>query len=454
MPDRRQFLAASATLGAMGWLGLSVGRAAQPFETTNETILRSRQAALKLLKPTEQQLQRGLELHADAVVFDAYGFAPRAAVDGDAYRKVQESGASDAELADLREEMMMTRWATDAAEREEFLGAMQAAGVTSIFQNAGEEGNEPTRLLKRLARFTFATDTLRDRVPKAITPADVVAAKKAGRHCLAFTTNGVPLPMRWQSTRDELSFIRIFQQLGVGMMHLTYNRRNPLGDGAGESNDGGISDFGREAIAEMNRLGVIVDVAHSGWRTSREAAKASVRPMVASHTTCAGLNKHYRAKPDDTMKTIADTDGLIGICCIDRFLGGTADIRALLDHIEYAIKLVGPNHVAIGTDVAYMSRNQAKEQAKIPRRPGSGGGSAGRWEHLWPADQFTRPTDADAPLSLAWSNWPLFTVGLVQRGVDETTIRKILGENVLRVWAANQGKPAVPVPAPAPAPAQ
>ena len=77
------------------------------------------------------------------------------------------------------------------------------------------------------------------------------------------------------------------------MVHLTYNRRNPLGDGCGEPNDGGLSDFGRAAIAELNRLGVIVDVAHSGWRTSREAARASTRPMVASHTVCNGVHEHF-----------------------------------------------------------------------------------------------------------------------------------------------------------------
>ena len=335
---------------------------------------------------------------------------------------------------------MMTRWATDPAERDEFLGAMRAAGVTAIFQNAGEEGNDPIRLLKRLSRFTYATDELRDQVPKALRPADVVAAKKAGRFTLAFTMNGVPLPMQWRSVREELQLIRVFRQLGVGMMHLTYNRRNPLGDGAGESNDGGVSDFGREAIAELNRHGVIVDVAHSGWRTSREAATVSTRPMVASHTTCAGLHRHFRGKPDDTIKTIADTDGLIGICCVDRFLGGTADIRAMLDHIDYALKLVGPNHVAIGTDVAYQSRNQAREVAKIPRRPASPV-RADRWEHLWPADGFQRGNNPDAALSLAWTNWPLFTVGMIQRGHREETIRKVLGENVLRVWAANQAPP-------------
>ena len=90
------------------------------------------------------------------------------------------------------------------------------------------------RLLKRLARFTYTTDLLRDQLVKAVRRDDVVAAKKAGTLCLAFTTNGVPLTQRWVSERDELRVVRLFHQLGVRMMHLTYNRRNPLGDGAGE----------------------------------------------------------------------------------------------------------------------------------------------------------------------------------------------------------------------------
>ena len=263
------------------------------------------------------------------------------------------------------------------------------------FKNTGEEGNDPLRLLKRLAHefTTYTTDLLRGRLAKAVHPDDVVAAKKAGTLCLAFTTNGVPLTQRGVSERDELRVVRLFHHfplLGVRMMHLTYNRRNPLGDGAGEPNDGGLSDFGREAITELNRLGVIVDVAHSGWRTSREAARASSRPMVASHTTCAGLYKHFRGKPDETVRAICDTGGLIGICCIPRFLGGPGDISAFLDHIDYAVKRFGAKHVAIRTRhrLPYLSerRGRASEAAQAqgrpigprPRRPSLGAPLAGR----------------------------------------------------------------------------
>lgn len=434
---RRQFLGASLASAAAVGYGRR-GWCAGTLASANETIQQARQVGLGLLSPSDKEIQHGLELHSSSVVFDVYGFAPRTAIDGAAYQAAVTSGASDQELVDLREEMMMIRAATSEVERREFFEAFRDSGVTCIFENAGEEGNDPLRLLKRLARYTMLTDVLRSDLPKAIAPDDVVAAKKQGKPCLAMTTNGVPLRLEWESVRDELRYVRIFQQLGVRMMHLTYNRRNPLGDGAGEPNDGGLSDFGRAAVAEMNRLGVIVDVAHSGWRTSREAALASSRPMVASHTTCAGLYKHFRGKPDDTVKAICDTGGLVGICCIGRFLGGTGDIRSLLDHLDYAVKKFGPDHVAIGTDVAYVSRNDKTEREKIAKREGRSPGGA-RWEHLWPADDFKQ--SAEGTQSLAWTNWPLFTIGLVKRGHSDETIRKILGENMLRVWRANQITP-------------
>ncbi|MCA9117650.1 MAG: membrane dipeptidase, partial [Planctomycetaceae bacterium] len=299
-----------------------------------------------------------------------------------------------------------------------------------IFQNAGEEGQTPTTLLKRLARFTFATDLLGDSLRKAVVPDDVIEAKKNGARCLYFTGNGVPLAQQWETVEEELSFVRIFFQLGIRMMHLTYQRRNMIGDGCGETGDAGLSDFGRSVVRELNRQGVIADVAHSGWQTSLEAAQISERPMVASHTTCEALHTHIRSKPDRVIREIVETGGYVGICCIPRYLGGPGDISALLDHIDHVVQKFGPEYVAIGTDVAYTSRNAAEERKKVPARPRT----REPWRSLWPADDYR--TTAAANSSLAWTNWPLFTVGLVQRGHSDEVIRQILGGNVMRVARA------------------
>lgn len=393
----------------------------------NPSIQAARDVALDRLKPSPAELQHGLKLHAESIVFDSYGFSPRAAIDGDAVAAAIAAGASHDIVKDMREEMSMTRYVTDPVEQQEYRDAWRASGVTCVFQNAGEEGQDPLRLIRRLSRFTYATDLLRGFVSKAAVPTDVETAKREGRHCLYLTGNGVPLRQQWESIPDELRYVGVYYHLGIRMMHLTYQRRNMIGDGCGEKSDAGLSDFGYAAVAEMNRIGIIPDCAHSGWKTSLDAARASTRPMVASHSTCAAIHPHIRSKPDEVIKAIVDTGGYLGICCIPKYLRGSGDITALLDHIDYVVKKFGPDAVAIGTDVAYTSQNAGREQAKVPRMSKQ----YAPFRSLWPTDDYRAP--AQAAQSIAWTNWPLFTVGLVQRGHSDDVIRKIIGGNVMRV---------------------
>jgi len=400
----------------------------------NDHVQKCWDTALGLLQPTEAQLQHGLELHRHSLVCETYGFAPNACFDGAALAAAAEEGASTLELQDLREDMNMTRWATDPVERAEFQAAFDFAGVDCIFQNAGEEGQDPLRLVRRLARFTYATDLMRDFVCHAAFPDDIVKAHEQGRHCLYFTGNGVPLTQQWITPEDELRCIRLFFQLGIRMMHLTYNRRNMIGDGCAEPANAGLSDFGRMVIAEMNQQGVIVDVAHSGWQTSLEAAQASSKPMLASHSACAALQPHHRCKPDEVIRAICDTDGYIGICWVPAFLGGSGTIVEVLNHVDHVARNFGVDHVGIGTDVAYVPPRQEQEWAKVPRLK-----ERKRWNNFWwPNDplydpKFQQPEQRE---SLAWTNWPLLTVGLVQRGYSDGDIQKIIGGNMMRVARA------------------
>ena len=437
--QRRSFLQTStiaslASLATTGGVKAAAGMSASdgdPIDrltnNLNPQIQHARDVALSILKPSAAELERGLRLHSESIVFDSYGFSPRAAINGDLLAAEIEAGASDQEIEDLQEDMTMTRYVTDAIEQQEYRNAWQASGVTCIFQNAGQECQDPLRLIKRLARFSFATDLMRDFVCKAAVPGDIETAKAAGRHALYMTGNGIPLTQEWDSKEDELAYVKIFFQLGIRMMHLTYQRRNMIGDGCGETSNAGLSDFGRYAVAEMNRIGVIPDCAHSGWQTSLEAAKVSTRPVVASHSTCAAIHPHIRSKPDEVIQAIVDSGGYIGICCISKFLRGAGDVSSLLDHIQYVTKKFGVDHVAIGTDVAYSSQNSSLEGRKLPKRSRS----REPFRSLWPKDDFAETPEMTT--SLAWTNWPLFTVGLVQRGYSDDEIRKIIGGNVMRV---------------------
>ncbi len=400
-------------------------------------------AGISTLKPTKKQIEHGLKLHAESIVIDAYGLgiyarpSRKSALDIlDTLKRKLKEGASARELIDFQEEMGQVINISDEQAWKDYLDAWESSGVTCIFQNAGEESQDPLRIIRRLARYTLITDFRKEFVVKAASPQDIRTAKKDNKHCLYFSANGVPLVQRWEAPGNELDFIHLFFQMGIRMMHLTYNRRNMLGDGCGESFDAGLSDFGRAAVKEMNRVGVIVDIAHSGWETSKQAAEFSSKPVVASHSACASLNMHYRCKTDEVIKSIVESGGYVGICCYERFLGQDGGIKALINHIDYAAKKFGADHVAIGTDrVCYGVRGPEK---KIPdfnfpqMKP--------VWEYLWPEIKVSARTlkqfEKSAP-TLEWTNWPLFTVGLVQRGYSDSDIRKIIGGNVLRVAEAN-----------------
>lgn len=401
-------------------------------EALTEPMRHAREVALSILKPSRRDLEYGLGLHREALVIESYSLGLHAPPDADALNEATATGASDLEYQDLYEEQIMTRWAAEEALKEEYLSSWEAAGVDCIFLNAGEEGNDPLRLLKRLARYVFLTDAMPGVVRRAVSAEAIEANRQSGHRSLCFALNGIPLSGRLESVEDELRHVRVFSQLGAGMMHLTYNRRNPVGDGCGELADGGLSDFGRATVAELNRLGVIIDVAHTGWRTTLDVAKATRQPVVISHSAVWELNRHVRCKPDPVIRAVVETGGAMGLTTLPRFLGGAGDLSVFLDHIDYVVKHFGADAVTIGTDLGHRSQRHAAAMARVLPRPPR----RRRWEVLWPEGEDPDAAEWNQPQqlqSMAWTNWPLFTVGMVQRGHDDAAIRKIVGGNMLRI---------------------
>jgi len=391
-------------------------------------------AALAALKPTERDLDYGLKLHAESIVCEPYGFTPSAeTVPAAEVRKMVDNNSSAWEIAKYFQERRPVNCILDQDLWDQYRQAYDQTGITCSFQCAGEETQDPLCILERLARFTLITDMKKDFVFKAVTPEDIVRAKKENKHCLYFISNGVPLMQRWESAEEELHLLKLFFMMGIRMMHLTYNRRNMMGDGCGEPANGGLSDFGALVIKEMNRIGIIVDVAHTGWQTCLDAARISSKPVVASHSVCHELNhNHYRSKNDEIIKALADTGGFIGICNLQKFLGGRGGIQDFLNHIDYVGKKFGPDYVAIATDRGYSCKLKKEDKENFPAIPRK----KPIWEKLHREKEFpaeTLETFKKTEPEVAWTNFPLYTVGLVQRGYSDSDIRKILGENVLRV---------------------
>lgn len=394
-----------------------------------DAIERCRQTAMDVLKPTKKALQHGLELHENSLVCEAYGFTPR----GPVHDQDTETACDTRSWENVFMHKLYLTYMEDKQLRQECLEAWKAAGVNCVFLNAGIESSVPAELIKRLAKFTLLIDLYPEIYTRVVWPEQVEEAFATGKIALGFTTCGVPVVHELALENESLYQLQVFYQLGVRMMHLTYNRRNLLGDGCAEANDGGLSAFGHDVIAEMNKTGIIIDLAHAGQRTTIEAANASNLPVCASHTATQAISSHYRAKSDEAIKAIVKTGGYVGICALPQFLQGTGDINALLDHVDYIATNFGVEHVAIATDNAHFCGEPFRWAPKIKIFK--------RFESFWRQEPNFTETKQMVD-SLAWTNWPLFTVGLVQRGYSDQEIKKILSGNFLRVFRANTKKTA------------
>ena len=394
-----------------------------------DQIEHCRELGIHVLKPTRKQLEYGLQLHQQSLVWDAYGFAPSAPAKRKLINNLLDKRVDSKEFKDRTEQYMQTDFLQQDDLHEAYRTTWKASGVDCIFQNAGEESNSIEVTIKRLARYTYLADKYRDLYERVTFPDDVIAAKKNGRRSLYLSCNGVPIPAKFSNIAEALMPLKTFFQLGVRMMHITYNRRNLLGDGCAESNDGGLSDLGKEVIHEMNKLGIIPDVSHCGQRTSFEVAAISKRPVVASHSFAWTLHQHYRGKNDEVIRQIAKSGGYVGICCLPHFLGGSGMLDALLDHVDYIAEKFGTDYVAIGTDREDVMGHLDGYDIPVRFRP--------RFEALWPKSSTTAQVSPLAKKCLTWTNWPLITVGLHQRGYSDKDICKIIGNNVLRVTQAS-----------------
>ncbi len=146
--------------------------------------------------------------------------------------------------------------------------------------------------------------------------------------------------------------LRNFYRLGLRSMQLTWNVRNELGDGVWENRTGGgLTNFGAEIIKEMNRLGMVVDLSHMNREGFFQALDVAQAPLIVSHANACGMSDNPRNLADDQIKAIANQGGLVGILAIPHLVGkGEVGIEDMLRHMDYMIKLVGIEHLALGMD--------------------------------------------------------------------------------------------------------
>jgi membrane dipeptidase len=257
------------------------------------------------------------------------------------------------------------------------------------------------------------------------TAADITAAKKAKRTGIIY---GVQDGVAFET---DLDLLEDLHQLGLRVVQPTYNRRNLIGDGCMEPANAGLSRTGVEAIERLNSLNMLVDLSHCGRQTSADAIRVSKQPVAFTHTGCAALSDHPRHRTDAELRAVADKGGVSGVFVMPYLAGGKQPTAAdVVRHIDHMINVAGEDHVSIGTDgtisPAVIDQKYKDAFAKNTReRKEAGIAAPGETE-----DGYLFANDLNTPRRFE-------TLGqmLADKGYSATRIEKILGRNLMRVYA-------------------
>ncbi len=226
-----------------------------------------------------------------------------------------------------------------------------------------------------------------------------------------------------EAVEGNAGFVEVLYKMGMRIMQLAYQRRNMLGEGVGEPTNTGLSLLGKEVVQEMNRVGMLIDTAHATEQTMIDILETSTQPTVNSHSCCLSLKKHRRNVSDELIQLQCSKGGVYCLSAYGDFLidnGG--QIGATLDdwarHMEYLLKLVGPDHVGIGFDVG-EGRNAAEVQILHNGAPGTGKG---------PKYRYVKELVCRA-------QYPLVVEKLIEMGLSDADIGKVIGGNLRKLFA-------------------
>ena len=224
--------------------------------------------------------------------------------------------------------------------------------------------------------------------------------------------------------------VKDFYDLGLRCAQLTYNSQNLIGSGSTERVDGGVTDYGEKIIAAMNDVGMLIDVSHSGDRTTLDAIEISPKPIAITHSNCRALNNHPRLKTDEAIRKLAAKGGVMGITGVRMFVKDKepTTIEDIVDHIDHVVKLVGIEHVGIGSDSDLMGYDHMPpdQYAKLKAAYKASYAFRDRID----TDGFDHPRKVYD-----------LTAALLRRGYGEANIQAVLGGNFRRLLAGTWLEP-------------
>ena len=271
--------------------------------------------------------------------------------------------------------------------------------------------------LERYGEFFKQFDEQNDKVEPVFKFDDIETTRNSGKISFILGLQGLDF------IGSDLYLLSLFKKLGLLITTLTYNRRNSIGDGMGEPDNSGLSVFGQQAVEELNRLGILIDTAHVGLRTSLHAAEHSKDPIVSTHSNCFSLVPNKRNATDELIHALSEKGGLISLVAHAPFVREDQQptIKDLVNHMKHIEKIGSIDNIAIGMDIypwhkipgeeAFMSslRSRFPETKARPYQFGK------------------LPDLRDA------TEWGNMVSVMASEGYSDDDISKVMGGNALRV---------------------
>ncbi|MDQ4213078.1 membrane dipeptidase [Microbacterium sp. ASV81] len=368
------------------------------------SVSRVAPAELFSRRPTDDERARAREILGSSTVIDTCG----------AIRPTGPGGSLDDSIAELRANGINGVGLTLAAEED----GLQAA-MNMILKWNG------------LIR-SYSNDLVHVRSAD-----EIRQAREDGRIAVYYLLqNGRPF-------EDDPGNVELFRQMGVTSSQITYNKKNFLGDGCLEPRDGGLSLLGREVIAEMNRVGMLVDLSHASRLTQQDAVLASTRPVYFSHCNVNAICSIPRNAADDTLELVADRGGMAGVYPLDLTHDGEATVANVGEHLEHLLRVMGPDRVSFASDFP-KGRPIIYELAHLD--------DDGYLHIQHDGTHKVRRMKWDKPGCVPFYPWYKYAEGvgsygefvnvaceLLVRGVPDDVVAGVLGENFLTFYEANVG---------------
>jgi membrane dipeptidase len=324
--------------------------------------------------------------------------------------------------ADLHQESIIIDGLIIAKWNRELFKDMRKGGLTAANCTVSVwEGFQAT--VDNIVAMNQLIEANSDLVTKVYTTADIQRAKAEGRTGIIMGFQNA------HAFEDQLGYVQVFKDLGVGVVQLCYNTQNLIGTGCYER-DGGLSGFGREVVAEMNRVGILCDLSHVGSKTSEEVILASEKPVCYSHCLPSGLKDHPRNKSDDELRFIAQRDGFVGVTMFAPFLKNGIDstIDDYVEAISYIIDIVGEEQVGIGTD---FTQGHGPEFFDMLTHDNGYARELTRFGKIINPDGIRTVGD-----------FPNLTDALLRHGYSPQLVKKIMGDNWVKMLANVWGETA------------